>query len=251
MKTNQGLKPNKILQRKKSFRTNFCIGHADVIMGGIATNRNDLYSRLKYLQNGNKPKTFHLNFANLKFWSSSGNHSFSPGLFPGAAWLANAGGSHGEARKERHESGSLSRIASDGAKGASCWPALTSAAWAGEETKQRLQRNGLVFHPRQFGGSSRVLKKRQALHAGCELGLSREPNWIAGSYVTRLGAARTSESDWSGRHSHPLICRHREPRRFNQWFKQSTGEGGCCLREAQQGWKERHLNFNYQKTHCK
>lgn len=67
MKTIKALSSTKFCKGKISFRTNFSIGHADVIMGGIATNRNDLYSRLKYLQNGNKLKTFDLNFANFKF----------------------------------------------------------------------------------------------------------------------------------------------------------------------------------------
>lgn len=49
--------------------TKYVNGHSDVVMGSISTNRNDLYDRLKYLQNGkviiNKFKV------NLKFTNVS------------------------------------------------------------------------------------------------------------------------------------------------------------------------------------
>ena len=40
----------------------FIAGHSDVVMGALMTNREDLYNRLKYLQNGKK---IILNFSSL------------------------------------------------------------------------------------------------------------------------------------------------------------------------------------------
>lgn len=38
--------------------TKYMNGHSDVIMGALVTNNEDLYNRLKFLQNGNFPNLY-------------------------------------------------------------------------------------------------------------------------------------------------------------------------------------------------